>query len=274
MSDDTSFPRFPNLLTHDPLMDSHESITFPATPGNPFENKVTVRNHYPMFHELLERDGRRVGDPEGLPRTVSDLTEEEFTLPESTGFRPSYNFADLHIFPLIHRVVKQQTSKGKIMRHQIFVIVGDGNGMVGLGSGKDENPQRASDKAKIKAYKNMDFVERFEDRTIWTEMDTKFGATRIIMRPRPMGFGLRCAPILHQVLKAAGIKDISAKIWGSRHPIVCMYATLRMLQGGHGPLGMGDGLGGPGRRLNKGIGMKTKTDIERDRGRKLINLRN
>jgi len=104
-------------------------------------------------------------------------------------------------------------------------------------------------------------------------MHTKFGATRIILRPRPLGFGLRCNPNVHQVMKAAGIKDISAKVWGSRNPLNVIKATFRMLQAGNAPLAMGDGIGGRGRRLDKGSGIRGKENVERERGRKIVDLK-
>jgi len=95
----------------------------------------------------------------------------------------------------------------------------------------------------------------------------------VILRPRPVGFGLRCNPYIHRLLKAAGIKDISAKVWGSRNRIGVLKATLRLLQAGHTPLGMGDGVGGPGRKMHKGSGLRNKSQIERERGRRLIDLK-
>lgn len=41
-----------------------------------------------------------------------------------------------------------------------------------------------------------------------------------------VGFGLRCNPSLHQVVKTAGIKDISAKVWGSRNPVNSVKVRL------------------------------------------------
>jgi small subunit ribosomal protein S5 len=82
-----------------------------------------------------------------------------------------------------------------------MVLVGDGNGLVGYGLGKHHSTGRiALRAAQLSAIKNMDWVERFEKRTIWTE--TKYGATRLILRPRPVGFGLRCNLYLHQILRA------------------------------------------------------------------------
>ncbi|KAI0322841.1 ribosomal protein S5 domain 2-type protein, partial [Amylostereum chailletii] len=167
----------------------------------------------------------------------------------------------------ISRIVVQQTPKGKVQRFANLVVVGNGKGLVGYGEGKAEDMPRANHKAWIEAVRNMDYVDRFEQRTIWTEMESKMGATRIILRPRPVGFGLHCNPNIHQVLKAAGIKDISAKVWGSRNPMAVIKLLFRMLYAGNAPLGMGNGIGGRGRKLDKGSGMRGKQEIERDRGR-------
>ncbi|KAH9962857.1 ribosomal protein S5 domain 2-like protein, partial [Russula dissimulans] len=179
----------------------------------------------------------------------------------------------LYRFPLITRRVTQQTGKGKIHRRGVLLVVGNGAGLVGYGSAKHDDGARASNRAFAMAVRNMDYVDRFENRTIWTEMSAKLGATRILLRPRPVGFGLHCNPNVHQVLKAAGIKDISAKVWGSRNPLNVIKLLFRMLHAGNAPLAMGNGIGGPGRKLDKGSGVRGKQEIERERGRKLLNLR-
>ena len=46
-----------------------------------------------------------------------------------------------------------------------------------------------------------------------------------------------------------------------------------MLWAGHAPLGMGDGVGGKGRKLDKGEGVRSAYEVERERGRKLVSLR-
>lgn len=90
-----------------------------------------------------------------------------------------------------------------------------------------------------------------------------------------MGFGLRCQPVLHQILKAAGIKDVSAKVRGSRNPVMIMQGALKMLHGGWSPLGLGDGIGGKGKRQEKGVGMRGKDVLERERerGRRVVDFR-
>ncbi|KAI3614073.1 37s ribosomal protein s5 [Moniliophthora roreri] len=275
---------YPNLMSPDPLMDSMELLDMPPTKTNPYHNRVIERNIQSFFVEshfkdnppewtVFEQDGQKVEGwdlqypPKGVEPTKTDLNEEEVkefelaNIPES--FRPKF------IFPILHRFVTQQTGKGKIQQSQGWVVVGNGNGLVGIGAGTDDEPSAAWTKARINALKNLDYIHRFEDRTIWTDMTLKFRSTEIKMRPRPVGFGLRCGPVVHQVLKAGGIKDISAKVWGSRNPVMIMQALMMMLGGGHNPLGFGDGAGGRGKRLGKGYGMRTKWDVERERGRRV-----
>ena len=133
-------------------------------------------------------------------------------------------------------------------------MVGNGIRDASYGGGKDEELPRTMDKAYAEAVRNVDYVERFENRTVLTETQIKLGTTRVILRASLLSFGLQCNPNVHQVLKAAGIKDYSVKVWGSWN-----QATFRMLQSGNAPLAMGNGVGGKGRRLDKDSGIRGKT---------------
>jgi small subunit ribosomal protein S5 len=262
----------PNLMYPDPILDLHESITFPPTKNFPHAAKVTVYNDPSLFDKetgeaedaLSERTNQDAKEDVEDDGRVNPLSTLPLSIPQ---------IMTLHRYPILTRRITQQTGKGKIHRVYSMMIVGDGDGLVGLGEGKADEVPEAQTKALAQAVRNMDYVERFESRTIFTEMDTKLGATRIIMRPRPVGFGLRCNPNIHQVLKAAGIKDISAKVWGSRNKINVVKACFRMIQAGHSPTLMGDGLGGGARKLNKGRGIVSREEVERARGRNLVDLR-
>jgi small subunit ribosomal protein S5 len=262
---------FPNLLTHDPLLDSHESTTYKPTKRNPYGGKVTVRNETSMFEAAREAEAAELEGQDTAAQEAS-TDEEGYSVLNHLPLSRS-EMADLHYYPLFNRRITQQTGKGKIHRQYSLVVVGNGNGLVGYGEGKDEELPRATDKAYAEAVRNMDYVGRFESRTVWTETQTKLGATRVILRPRPLGFGLRCNPNVHQILKAAGIKDCSAKVWGSRNPLNVIKATFRMLQSGNAPLAMGNGIGGKGRKLDKGSGIREKDSVERERGRKMLDLK-
>ncbi|KAF8234582.1 hypothetical protein L208DRAFT_1393789 [Tricholoma matsutake] len=271
LQQEDKYDPFPDLMTPDPLLDPRDVLDFPPDKDSPFHNQVTVRNHTSIFTDAAIKSGFDFTD-ENYEPTRTDETEESDSSRENLPLSEA-ELHKLYRFPLIRRRITQQTGKGKIHRQFVLMVVGNGDGLVGYGQGKDEDAPRAENKAFAQAVRNMDWVERFEKRTIWTDLNTKLGATQLIMRPRPVGFGLRCNPNLHQVLKAAGIKDISAKVWGSRNPINVIKAAFRVLQAGHAPLAMGDGVGGPGRKLNKGTGLRSKSDVERERGRQLISLR-
>lgn len=262
--------RFPNLMTPDPLMDLQQSEVFAPTRKYPHESKVIIRNDPSMFkayqNVLKEKYGVTQAE---LDKQVMgrDTIDGSRFLPIDSKTR-----ANMHQYTMINRRVTRQTGKGKIHRVGYFIVVGNGDGLVGYGQAKHDESSVALEKAIFQAYKSMDHVERFEGRTVWTEMEDKMGGTRIILRPRPVGFGLRCSPTMHPIFRAAGIKDISAKVWGSRNPMVVMKLLFRMLYAGNAPLGMGDGVGGSGRKLEKGIGMRGKDEIQRERGRKLLNV--
>ena len=71
------------------------------------------------------------------------------------------------------------------------------------------------------------------------------------------------------------MKDVSAKVWGprSRNKLNVIKAVFRVIHAGHAPTSMGDGIGGKGKKHSKGVGIRSMSDVERARGRKLISLR-
>ena len=274
----------PDLRAYDPLIDQHVSHVFPPNAKTPYTNKVTIRNETEDGLSVFQAERRRIAefgsaaDPdfnpwEDMEGEKEEQDSSEVNMKSHLPLSPS-QYNNLFQFPLVSRRITKQTGKGKIHRMYHLIVVGDGNGLVGYGEGKDlDDNSKAVEKAFVQAVRNMDYVERFEKRTIFGDMHTKMGSTQIILRPRPVGFGLHCNPNIHQVLKAAGIKDISAKVWGSRNPINVIKALFRMLHSGNAPLYMGDGVGGRGRRTNKGEPILSREALERARGRRLVDLR-
>jgi len=266
----------PDLTSYDGFLDPYRSHVFPPNKKTPFANRIIVRNEAEDGRSMFQVERERIG--------IEGGEEEEASLANTTDsaevdmrkhlLLPKSEQGMLFQFPLNSRRITKQTGKGKVHRMYHLIVVGNGNGLVGYGEGKDlEDNTKAAEKAFVQAVRNMDYVERFEKRTIFGNMQTKMGSTKIILRPRPVGFGLQCNPHIHQVLKAAGIKDISAKVWGSRNPINVIKTLFRMLHSGNAPLYMGDGIGGKGRRTFKGEPIQSREAVERARGRKLFDLR-
>ncbi|GAA5924628.1 hypothetical protein JCM3775_005427 [Rhodotorula graminis] len=179
----------------------------------------------------------------------------------------------LYRFPLVVKRVVTMKSKGKMPSMYALVVVGNGRGLVGTGEGKDDTAQKAVQKAFNQAVRSMDYVERYEDRTVSGTMRSNFGSCKVEMRSRPPGFGLRVNPYIHQVAKAAGISDLSAKVYGSRNPTRVIKLAVSMLHGGSNPLDMGGFGREKGQRRNKKTkGMETAEAIGRARGRKAVDV--
>lgn len=90
-------------------------------------------------------------------------------------------------FPLVVKRVVTMKSKGKMPSMYSLVVVGNGKGLVGVGEGKDETANKAVSKAFNQAVRSMDYVERYDERTVWGTMENNFGSCKIQMRSRPPG---------------------------------------------------------------------------------------
>lgn len=93
----------------------------------------------------------------------------------------------LYRFPLVVKRVVTMKSKGKMPSMYALVVVGNGRGLVGTGEGKDDTAQKAVQKAFNQAVRSMDYVERYEDRTVSGTMRSNFGSCKVEMRSRPPG---------------------------------------------------------------------------------------
>lgn len=155
--------------------------------------------------------------------------DETELLARSTGLS-SKEIKALIQRPLVIRRVVNQTRKGKQASIYSLAVVGNGNGMVGFGEGKHAEQATATRKAITQAVKNMEYVHRYQNRTIFGSFDHKFHAVQLKLRSRPPGFGLRANHYIHEICRCAGITDISAKVWGSRTGMNVIKATFEALK--------------------------------------------
>ena len=92
----------------------------------------------------------------------------------------------------INRVTKV-VKGGRTMRFAALVVVGDEDGHVGVGLGKANEIPEAIRKGKEDAKKNMIFLEKNENDSIFHEITGDFGAAKVFMRPAPEGTGVIAA---------------------------------------------------------------------------------
>jgi small subunit ribosomal protein S5 len=269
-----------DLLQANPLYDAFEWSYTPPSDGE-HGTGIRVFNDPPPFSAYRDWiHNMRFDQDQQPPLEESKEKKELSSRDEIERYDPGFHLPvpydrlnSLYRYSLVSKRVVHQTGKGRMASFYNLHVVGNGNGLLGYGEGKGDTMEVACRKALYQAVRQMDAVDRFEGRTLWSNLQTKFGATKLFMRPRPVGFGLMCNPNVHQVCKAAGIKDISAKVWGSRNPMNVIKATCNLLQGGGAHQNMGDGIGGIGRRLDKGFGMRGIEAMERERGRRIVNHR-
>ena len=135
--------------------------------------------------------------------------------------------------PLTERVVKiSRVSKvvkgGRHLRFNAVVVVGDGEGRVGVGMGKADAVPDAVKKGAFNAKKNIISVP-LRGGTIPHEVTTKYGASEVMMKPASPGTGVIAGGAVRAVVEMAGVKDILTKARRSTNPVNCVKAAFKGL---------------------------------------------
>lgn len=125
--------------------------------------------------------------------------------------------------------VSKKTKGGNKISFSVLVIVGDKKGRVGIGLGKAPDVLSGIKKGIARAKKEL-FKVPMKGTTIPHEIYIKNGAAKIMLKPAPTGTGVKAGGPVRMVVEAAGIKDIVAKILGTKNKASNVYTTLLALK--------------------------------------------
>jgi small subunit ribosomal protein S5 len=118
---------------------------------------------------------------------------------------------------------------GRRFRFTALVVVGNKQGTVGFGFGKAKEVPDAIKKAIDDAFKNLVTVN-IKGSTIAHDIECKFNASKILLKPASEGTGVIAGGATRPVLELAGIKDILTKSLGSNNPSNVVRATVEALR--------------------------------------------
>ena len=130
--------------------------------------------------------------------------------------------------------VSKATTGGRRMRFNSLVVIGDGNGHVGIGFGKANDVAMAVSKAKEKAKKRIIKVPIIKE-TIPHRIDIKHGSVRLMLKPAGPGTGIIAGGPVRAVCEVLGVKDIVSKSMGTANPHNVIRATMKALSKQNSP---------------------------------------
>ncbi|XP_035519894.1 28S ribosomal protein S5, mitochondrial [Morone saxatilis] len=117
----------------------------------------------------------------------------------------------------VKSVFNMTAKEGRKRSISCLVAVGNGNGAAGFALGKAVDRTTALRKAKNKAIHYLYYIERYNDHTIYHDIESKFKRTTLRMKKQNKGYGLHCHRAVITICRLIGIQDMYCKVEGSNN---------------------------------------------------------
>lgn len=186
------------------------------------------------IREVLS-SGKKIREPEIVDKLVPNLKSELILVGGRTGKGGGMQRIPVRITAAMHK-------SGRRFNMNAFVVVGNEDGLVGIGSGKSPEARSAIEKATQRAKLNLIKVKRGcgswececgEEHSIPYKIKGKCGSVRVELLPAPKGVGLVADDESKKILRLAGIKDVWIKSFGNTsmrvNLITAIYNALKNL---------------------------------------------
>ncbi|RXG72748.1 28S ribosomal protein S5, mitochondrial [Armadillidium vulgare] len=149
--------------------------------------------------------------------TSSNWAGKSIGPPISQTEGDSNDFADFDTVILESKIVKIMTGNlGQKRRSSVFVISGNKRGCAGFALVKGNNVNNAVEKARKKVGQFLLYVDICDGDTVYHDFYCEFMYTKIFVKKKPEGYGLKCHRVIKEICKVLGIKNLHAKVEGSK----------------------------------------------------------
>ncbi|MEM5773089.1 MAG: 30S ribosomal protein S5 [Candidatus Aenigmatarchaeota archaeon] len=185
--------------------------------------------------EEIFKQGKIIREPEIVDKLLPNLKNEIILIGRRTG-----KGGGAQRIPV--RITATMTKSGRRFRSSAFSVVGNEDGIVGIGKGTAVEPRDAIAKSIQKAKLNLIKIKRGcgswecgcgEEHSIPFKVEGKSGSVRVVLMPAPKGVGLVADDESKKILRLAGIKDVWVKTFGNTsmrmNLITAIYNALKRL---------------------------------------------
>jgi small subunit ribosomal protein S5 len=185
--------------------------------------------------EEIFKSGKIIKEPEIVDMLVPNLKSEVILIGRRTGKGGGAQRIPVKITATMHKSGRRFTTSA-------FSVVGNEDGLVGIGKGKAPEPRDAIAKSIQKAKLNLIKVERGcgswecgcgEKHSIPFKTEGKSGSVRVVLMPAPKGVGIVADDESKKIFRLAGIKDVWVKSFGNTsmriNLITAIYNALKNL---------------------------------------------